>query len=198
MKKLINAILCFCLTVVLQGCGFIIADALLKQRDAKIARGEYVAPIQPFNSPYVGPVDYVAEQEKQREAVANTAIANLNRRQTGSIPSTSINQFDPNSLSNPYGAGSPYKTDGLMNPYSEYGSPYSNKSWKNPHATDTPKLYDSDGNYRGKLSSNPYDSDSTSNPYGKYGSPYSPDSINNPYGVGSPYSNKPIYVVPQK
>ncbi len=36
--------------------------------------------------------------------------------------------YDPNCLNNPYGAGSPYKADGLMNPYSQYGSPYSNKS----------------------------------------------------------------------
>ena len=50
-----------------------------------------------------------------------------------------------------------------------------------------PELYDSQGNYRGKLSSNPYDSESVSNPYGRYGSEYSPDSINNPYGAGSEY-----------
>lgn len=108
------------------------------------------------------------------------------------------NQFDPNCLSNPYGAGSPYKADGLKNPYSQYGSPYSNKSWTNPHATDAPKLYDSNGNYRGKLSANPYDPDSTSNPHGRYGSKHSPDSINNPYGAGSPYSNQEIYVVPSR
>ena len=54
-------------------------------------------------------------------------------------------------------------------------------------ATDAPKLYDRNGNYRGRLSTNPYDPDSTSNPYGRYGSEYSPDSINNPYGAGSPY-----------
>lgn len=114
------------------------------------------------------------------------------------LGSVNANRFDPNSLANPYGAGSPYKADGLMNPYSQYGSPYSNKSWQNPYATDAPKLYDSQGNFRGKLSTNPYDPDSTSNPYGKYGSPYSPDSINNPYGAGSPYSTKPIYVVPSK
>lgn len=106
--------------------------------------------------------------------------------------------YDPNCLNNPYGAGSPYKSDGLMNPYSQYGSPYSNKSWTNPYATDAPKLYDSQGNYRGRLSANPYDPDSVSNPYGRYGSPYSPDSINNPYGAGNPYSNEPIYVVPSR
>src|SRR4030067_2873130 len=75
--------------------------------------------------------------------------------------------YDPNCLNNPYGAGSPYKSDGLNNPHSQYGSPYSNKSWNNPYATDAPKLYDSQGNYRGRLSTNPYDPDSTSNPYGK-------------------------------
>ena len=106
--------------------------------------------------------------------------------------------YDSNCLDNPYGAGSPYKSDGLMNPYSQYGSQYSNKSWTNPYATDAPKLYDGQGNYRGKLSTNPYDPDSTSNPYGRYGSKYSPDSINNPYGAGNPYSNDPTYVVPSR
>lgn len=85
-----------------------------------------------------------------------------------------------------------------MNPYSQNGSQYSNKSWTNPYATDAPKLYDSQGNYRGKLSTNPYDPDSTSNPYGRYGSKYSPDSINNPYGAGNPYSSDPIYVIPSR
>lgn len=106
--------------------------------------------------------------------------------------------YDPNCLDNPYGAGSPYKSDGLNNPYSQYGSKYSNKSRNNPYATDAPKLYDSQGNYRGRLSTNPYDPDSTSNPYGRYGSRYSPDSINNPYGAGNPYSSDPIYVVPSR
>ena len=101
-------------------------------------------------------------------------------------------------LDNPYGAGSPYKADGLMNPYSQYGSRYSNKSWTNPYATHAPKLYDGQGNYRGRLSSNPYDPESTSNPYGRYGSKYSSDSINNPYGAGNPYSTTPIYVVPSR
>jgi hypothetical protein len=109
-----------------------------------------------------------------------------------------INKYHPDSLANPYGAGSPYKPDGLMNPYSQYGSPYSNKSWRNPYATDAPKLVDSQGNYRGRLSTNPYQSDSISNPYGRYGSPYSSESINNPYGAGNPYSQRPIYVVPSR
>ena len=57
----------------------------------------------------------------------------------------------------------------------------------NPYATDAPKLYDEEGNYRGKLSANPYDPESVSNPYGRYGSEHSADSINNPYGAGSKY-----------
>ena len=51
-----------------------------------------------------------------------------------------------------------------------------------PYATDAPKLYDSQGNYRGKLSANPYDADSTSNPN----------------GTGNPYSSNKIYVVPSR
>lgn len=106
--------------------------------------------------------------------------------------------YDPRCLNNPYGAGNPYKPDGLMNPYSPYGSPYSNKSHTNPTATDAPRLYDSQGNYRGQLSNNPYAPDSTSNPYGRYGNPYSPESINNPYGAGNPYNSAPIFVVPSQ
>jgi len=80
----------------------------------------------------------------------------------------SANPNDSNSTANPYGAGNPYSS-GINNPYSQYGSPYSNLSSTNPYATNAPKLYDQQGNYRGRLSSNPYDLDSTSNPYGRYG-----------------------------
>lgn len=106
--------------------------------------------------------------------------------------------YDLNCLDNPYGAGNPYKADGLMNPYSQYGSQYSNKSWTNPYATDCPKVYDDYGNYRGKLCANQYDPESISNQYGRYGSPYSSESINNPYGAGNPYLNRKFYVVPAK
>jgi hypothetical protein len=106
--------------------------------------------------------------------------------------------YDPRCINNPYGAGNPYNPNSINNPYGPYGSPYSNKSARNPYATDAPKLYDSQGQYRGRLSSNPYDPDSVSNPYGRYGSQYSPDSINNPYGAGNPYNPNPIYVVPSR
>ena len=101
----------------------------------------------------------------------------------------SANPYNPNSTSNPNGAGSSYNVNSINNPYGAYGSPYSSKSATNPYATDAPKLRDSQGNYRGRLSSNPYDADSTCNPYGRYGSPYSSESINNPYGAGSPYKS---------
>ncbi len=99
----------------------------------------------------------------------------------------SANPYQQNSTANPYGAGSAFALNGINNPFSPYGSSFSNQSATNPFATDAPRLYDQQGNYRGKLSANPYDPDSTSNPYGRYGSPFSPDSINNPYGAGSPY-----------
>ena len=76
----------------------------------------------------------------------------------------SANPFNPASTSNPFGAGSPFKSDGINNPFSPYGSPFSNQSATNPVATAAPRLYDQQGNYRGKLSANPYDPDSTSNP----------------------------------
>jgi len=67
----------------------------------------------------------------------------------------SRNRYDPNSTANPYGAGSPYDPNSVNNPYGRYGSKYSPDSANNPYATNAPKLYDSDGNYRGRLSANP-------------------------------------------
>lgn len=99
----------------------------------------------------------------------------------------SANPFDADSTANPFGEGSQFAPNGINNPYSPYGSPFSNKSATNPYATEAPKLYDQQGNYRGKLSANPFDPDSTSNRFGRYGSPYSPDSLNNPSGAGSPF-----------
>ena len=113
---------------------------------------------------------------------ANAAHA---QRYLGNLSS---NPYDPRSTANRYGAGSPYRADGVNNPYGPYGSRYSPRSATNPYATDAPKLYDGQGRYRGKLSANPYDPDSVSNPFGRYGSPYSADSLNNPFGAGSPYA----------
>ena len=98
------------------------------------------------------------------------------------------NKFNPNSTSNPFGAGNQFNPDSIKNQFGKYGSEFSSNSARNSFAVNTPKLYDSQGNYRGKLSSNPYDPDSISNPYGRYGNPFSPDSINNPFGAGNPFS----------
>jgi hypothetical protein len=44
------------------------------------------------------------------------------------------NQYDPNSISNPYGQyGSPYSPNSINNPYGQYGSPYSPNSVHNPY-----------------------------------------------------------------
>lgn len=111
---------------------------------------------------------------------ANAAVAQTN------IGTYSVNPYAPGSVAAP---GSQYNSNSVTNPYGVYGSPYSNKSATNPYATEAPKLYDSRGNYRGKLSANPYDPESVSSPYGRYGSRYSSESINNPYGAGSRYSS---------
>lgn len=98
------------------------------------------------------------------------------------------NQFNPNSTRNQFGAGNQFNPNSINNQFGQYGSQFSNKSANNPYATDTPKIYDNQGNFRGNLSSNPYDPDSVSNPYGRYGSQFSPDSINNRFGAGNPFS----------
>jgi hypothetical protein len=97
------------------------------------------------------------------------------------------NEFNYNSTNNEFGAGSPFRPNGINNSIGVYGSETSDLSARNPFARNAPKLYDSQGNYRGKLSANEFDPESISNPYGRYGSPYSPDSINNPYGAGSEF-----------
>ncbi|MEK6804645.1 MAG: hypothetical protein AABZ34_18585 [Nitrospirota bacterium] len=99
----------------------------------------------------------------------------------------SANEFDTNSTANSNGTGNPFAPNSINNEFGRYGSSYSNQSATNPYATDAPRLYDKEGHYRGKLSTNQYDPDSVSNPYGRYGNPYSPDSLNNPYGAGNPY-----------
>ena len=49
------------------------------------------------------------------------------------------NQYDPNSVSNPYGRyGSKYSPDSINNPYGQYGSQYSPNSARNPFASQAP------------------------------------------------------------
>ncbi len=53
----------------------------------------------------------------------------------------SSNQYDPNSVSNPYGKyGSKYSPDSINNEYGTYGSEYSNSSVNNPYATNAPEV----------------------------------------------------------
>jgi hypothetical protein len=89
-------------------------------------------------------------------------------------------RYNTYSLGNRYGAGSSY---GRMSQYRQ--SYYSNSSWRNPYATNAPRLYYR--GYQGRWSTNWY---SDSNPYG-YGGRYS--GIYSPYGASSPYS-RPVYV----
>ena len=82
----------------------------------------------------------------------------------------------------------------LLTPYAfpdDYKGQYSSNPYATPKANIQPgqtyNLYNSQGDYRGKIGASRYDSDSVTNPYGRYGSKYSSDSINNKYGIGSPY-----------
>jgi hypothetical protein len=101
----------------------------------------------------------------------------------------SANPYAPNSTSNMFGTyGNPYSQKSINNEYGTFGSAFSLRNTKNPYATNPPRLFDSQGNYRGQLSTNPYLPDSVSNPFGRYGSQFSPDSINNPFGAGSQFN----------
>lgn len=124
----------------------------------------------------------------KQNTIGSTALFDKNGKYLGNI---NKNQYDPNSISNPYGHyGSPYSSESINNPYGTYGNPYSSQSVNNPYgSSESPQIYDREGNYLGRVNKNIYDSESISNPYGVYGSPYSSQSINNPYGkYGNPYS----------
>ncbi len=106
----------------------------------------------------------------------------------GDLGLLSANPHRPNSTGGSNGPpANPYNRISVNNPGSKYGSPHSNQSATNPFATEAPRLYDSNGKYRGRLSANRYDPDSISNPFGRYGSRFSPDSINNHCGVVNPH-----------
>lgn len=74
--------------------------------------------------------------------------------QAEDLGNLSTNPFLYESTANPLGKGSPLAPNGINNPLSPYGSPFSNQSATNPFATEAPRLYDQQGNYRGKLSAN--------------------------------------------
>ena len=89
----------------------------------------------------------------------------------------------------PVSHGQNYLGNITANPYLPPAPPQPNNTFNNPYGTsaNSPRIYDSQGQYRGNLNANPYDPNSVANPYGQYGSQYSPNSINNPYGAGSQY-----------
>ena len=78
-------------------------------------------------------------------AQANPPI--LVDRATGKyLGNLSSNQYDVNSVSNPYGPyGSQYSADSVNNPYGQYGSQYSNDSPNNPYATNAPAIVSPSG-----------------------------------------------------
>lgn len=121
--------------------------------------------------------------------IMNYALAYADQKYLGRYSSNTI---DSESTSNPVGRyGSAVSSTSINNPVGRFGSPVSANSANNPLATNTPKLYSSDGKYLGKVSSNTLDPDSISNPVGRYGSSVSADSVNNPVGrYGSSVSSE--------
>jgi hypothetical protein len=65
-----------------------------------------------------------------------TFVTDLFAQDLGNLSS---NPYPANSSANQFGAGSPYNSNSINNPYGKYGSPYSNDSSRNPYATDAPK-----------------------------------------------------------
>ena len=59
--------------------------------------------------------------------------------QAEDLGNLSANPFLYESTANPFGKGSVFAPNGIHNPYSPYGSPFSNTSATNPFATDAPK-----------------------------------------------------------
>lgn len=82
-----------------------------------------------------------------------------------------------------------YMGNYTANPFLPPAAPQPPGTFTNPFGTssNSPRLYDGQGNFRGNVNRNQFDPDSVANPFGHYGSPYSPDSINNPFGAGSPF-----------
>ena len=76
--------------------------------------------------------------------VAYSAPPILVDRSTGRyLGNLSTNQYDPDSVGNPYGRyGSPYSEDSINNPHGKYGSSSSNDSPNNPYATNAPIVLD--------------------------------------------------------
>jgi hypothetical protein len=87
-------------------------------------------------------------------------------------------------------ANAQYLGNYTVNPTLPSAPPQPPGTFSNPFGStsNSPQLYDSQGNFHGNLNSNQFDPDSVANPYGRYGSQFSPDSINNPFGAGSQFA----------
>lgn len=72
-------------------------------------------------------------------------------------------------------SANPYLPKAPPQPANTFNYPYGNSS--------SPQLFNSQGQFRGKLNANPYDANSVANPFGQHGSRLSPYSINNPFGA---------------
>ncbi len=93
--------------------------------------------------------------------------------------------YSHNSVTNQYGHNkSPYSHNLATNQYGHSINPYNRHSVTNPHSTNTHRLYDHRGDYRGGHRNNHYYPDSLSNLYERDGSFIAPDSDHNPYGHG--------------
>jgi hypothetical protein len=92
-------------------------------------------------------------------------------------------------LAVPFAAEAQYYGNLSVNPALPPALPQPPGTFDNPFGTSgtSPRLYDSQGNYRGNLNANQFDPNSVANPFGRYGSQFSPDSINNQFGAGSPF-----------
>jgi hypothetical protein len=76
------------------------------------------------------------------------------------------------------------------NPYLPKAPPQPANTFNNPYgnSSNSPQLFNSQGQFRGNLNSNQFDPNSVANPFGQYGSRFSPDSINNTFGAGNPFN----------
>jgi hypothetical protein len=110
------------------------APALQAQDPVLLTRNRTLGvPVSPYDarvSPYspVGARNPYATDGGRIYGADGTYLGRLN-----------ANRYDPESVSNPYGAyGSTYSPTSINNPYGAYGSAYSNTSARNPYASAPP------------------------------------------------------------
>ncbi len=84
----------------------------------------------------------------------------------------------------PLPGGKAYNPVENLNPYTQPSESRASDGMKNPYLGHGQKVYDADGNYRGRANNNRYDPESI-NRYGQNSNPYAPGSLgvqtDNPY-----------------